>query len=79
MEISKSSQCVWTPPSFGATAADGELSFTYLNALLNPKVVPHGFPILGAGHIKQALVHPAFHRVVKNFKKLGPDEWLGTT
>lgn len=65
--------------SFGAPAADRELSPSYLDALLNPEVIPHGFPILGAGHIKQALVDPTFHRVVKHLKELGPDERLGTT
>lgn len=51
----------------------------YLNALLDPKVIPHRLPILGTGHIQQALVHPALHRVVKHLKELCSDEWLRTT
>lgn len=74
-----SSWCMWTLPGFNAPATESELSFSYLNALLNPKVVPHGFPILGAGHIKQTLVNSTFHRVVENLEKLRPDEWLRTT
>lgn len=68
-----------TPPGFTAPAKDSELSPSYLNALLNPEMVPHGFPILGTGNIKQALVDPTFHRVVKNLEKLCPDERLGAT
>ena len=50
----------------------------YLNALLDPEGVPHGLPVLGAGHVEQALVDATLHRVVENFEKLGPDERLGT-
>lgn len=50
----------------------------YLNALLDPEVVPHGLPVLGAGHIQQPFVDPALHGIVKNLEELGPDEWLGT-
>lgn len=42
-------------------------------------MAPHGFPVLGTGDVQQALIDAPFHRVVKNLKKLGPDQWLGTT
>lgn len=62
-----------TPPG-----TDSERGASYLDALLDPEVVPHGLPVLGAGHVQQALVDATLHRVVKNLKKLGPDERLGT-
>lgn len=55
------------------------MSIPYLNALFDPEMAPHGFPILGTGDVQQALIDTPFHRVVKNLEKLGPDQWLGTT
>ena len=60
-----------------APRTDHELGPSYLNALLDPEVVPHGLPVLGAGHVEQALVDAPLHRVVENLEKLGPDERLG--
>lgn len=51
----------------------------YLNALLDPKMVSHGLPVLGAGHVEQTLIDPTLHRAVKDLKELGPDERLGTS
>ena len=64
---------IGVPPPEGKSCAAA-----YLNALLDPEMAPHGLPVLGAGHVKQALVDPAFHGVVKHLEELCPDERLGT-
>lgn len=49
----------------------------YLNALFDPEVAAHGFPVLRAAGVEQPLVHTALHGGIKHLEKLCSDERLG--
>jgi len=49
-----------------------------LNALLDPVVWSHSFPVLRAGDVHETIMKSALHASIKHLKELGSNCWLHT-